>query len=119
MPNDVSHAINLHDVKIDAVAFKEGDIYIAQGLQYDISAQAATLGELFKKFTLAVVANMAISIDLGRNPLEGIPAAPQKFWEMFEETHVTVDVTPEPASIRTPSIMSAVRPRMKLMEAHP
>ena len=78
---------------INAVAYKEGDAWIAQGIEYDIVAQADELIALPDAFERAVLENIRISEHLGRKPLEGIKSAPPRFLEMFESAKVEVRAT--------------------------
>jgi hypothetical protein len=103
-------------IEISAVAFKEGNCWIAQGLEYDISAQANTLNELHKKFMFSVAANLAVCVELGRAPLEGIGRAPEEYWEMFRAAEITIN---RPlAAIVTPLAIPAINSTMRLMETH-
>ena len=71
--------------RINAVAFKEGDAWVVQGIEYDIVAHAYDVTKLPQAFLRAVVENMIITQHLGRAPFEGIKAAPERFRSMFEE----------------------------------
>jgi hypothetical protein len=73
-------------VKIDVVAFEDHDGYwIAQGIQYDIVARAKSAPAIREAFARQLAANFALNARLGRNALEGIPPAPERFRRMFEE----------------------------------
>lgn len=98
-------------IQIRAVAFKEGEIYVAQGLEFDICVQAKALSDLPKKFAYSVAANVAISLELGKQPLEGIRPAPQQFFDMFDAAQLTLT---HPSSsideaMPLPAIQSTVR----------
>ena len=77
--------LKLTFIKVSVVAFqdRESGMWFAQGLQYDIAVQARTPDDLWPAFHDAFMANVQISVDLGRKPLEGIEPAPQEYWEMF------------------------------------
>jgi hypothetical protein len=70
---------------INAIAFKEGDAWVIQGIEYDIVAHAYDVTKLPHAFMRAVVENMSITQHLGRAPFEGIKPAPERFRSMFEE----------------------------------
>lgn len=74
-------------MELRVVAYREGDYYIAQGLEFDICVQAKTIEELQDRFDLAAFATLAICAERGTDPYEGIPRAPSEFWEMFENAH--------------------------------
>ena len=75
----------LADTQFRAVAFQEGDVWIAQALEVNIMAQAPTPRELPYAFMRAIVENFLIAEQLGQNPLTDIGPAPQRFHQMFEE----------------------------------
>jgi hypothetical protein len=70
---------------INAIAFKEGDAWVVQGIEYDIVAHAYDVVKLPHAFTRAVVENIIITERLGRRALEGIKPAPERFKEMYEQ----------------------------------
>lgn len=80
-------------VQINAVAFKEGDAWVAQGLEYDIVAHAGDFQDLPDAFSRAVMENICITEHLGRAPLAGIDPAPQRFHEMFNAARVELTPT--------------------------
>ena len=67
-----------------AVAFREGDLWVAQGIEYDIAVHAPDLEGLSRALSRAVAENAFISQHLGRKPMEGIGPAPDRFRELFE-----------------------------------
>jgi hypothetical protein len=71
--------------KIDVVAFESREgIWIAQGIQHDIVAQAKSVAAIRTAFSRQLAANFVLNARLGRKGLEGIPPAPEKFKRMFE-----------------------------------
>jgi hypothetical protein len=78
------------EFQISAVAFKEGDAWVVQGIEHDIVAHAYDLTKLPQAFMQAVVENVCITKHLGRKPLEGIRAAPARYREMFEMADMEV-----------------------------
>lgn len=105
--------------QIDVVLYQEGDHWIAQGLQFDITAQAKTPTELPQRFMKAMASEVVVALELGEEPLASVPAAPAKFWQMFNRSTATLTITEPPAfrvanrPITTPRIV----PRMKMAEA--
>jgi hypothetical protein len=74
------------------VAFQDRDgSWIAQCIQYDITARAKNVLEVRKAFARQLKANLAVNERLGRKGLEGIPRAPEKFKRAFDaaEEHMT------------------------------
>ena len=79
---------NFSHFHINAVAFKEGNAWVIQGIEYDIVAHAYDVTAAPHAFMRAVVENMVITEHLGRRPLEGIKPAPERFRSMYEEAEV-------------------------------
>ena len=79
-------------VTINAVAFPEGDVWVVQGIEYDICARAADPASVPFAFIKAVAENVCICEHLGRKPLEGIKPAPDQFRAMFEAAAAKVSV---------------------------
>jgi hypothetical protein len=101
-------------IEISTILYQEGECWIAQGLEYDITVQASSPTEVYNRFAVKVVTEMAISMDLHREPLEGIGKAPEHFWRMYEEAQMTVQAEPPNVRIsdgdRTPQVI----PKMKI-----
>jgi hypothetical protein len=70
---------------VHAVAFKEGETWVAQGIEYDIVAHSREVTALPQAFMRAVLENILITEHLGRRPLEGIKAAPQRFRDLLDD----------------------------------
>ena len=68
------------------VVIQEGDWLSAQCLEYDIATQARTLEDLAYELQRMIVGHVATSKKLDKEPFEGLPRAPQKFWDMFERS---------------------------------
>ena len=79
--------------QINAVAFKEGDAWVVQGIEYDIVAHAYDVTTLPHAFMRAVIENMAVTEHLGRKPLEGIKPAPAHFRLLFQDAEVEMRPT--------------------------
>lgn len=101
-------------IEISVVLYQEGNCWIAQGLEYDITAQAFSLPELHQRFALKVAAEVVISIDLGKEPLQGLSPAPEVFWRMFEDAPMSVSAEPPPVRIEDGTIAPRIIPRMKI-----
>ena len=70
------------------VVFQEGKWLSAQFLEYDIATQARTLDDLCYELQRIIVGHIATSKKLGKKPFEGVPQAPQKFWDMFARSRI-------------------------------
>lgn len=86
-------------IHINAVAYREGDAWVIQGIEYDIVAHASDIVDLPNAFSRAVMENVCITEHLGRQPLQGIKPAPQRFSEMFDAADWEVRPTkPQPVA---------------------
>lgn len=103
-------------LKISAVVFKEGEFWIGQCLEQDITCQAKTPGELHKELMKSIIASVVLSLELGKKPLEGISPAPKKFWEMFEKSHMKIEAVCAHIPMVTPTAIPEIIPFMKLGE---
>ena len=104
------------EYEVDVVLYPEGDHWVAQGLQYDITAQAKEQADLPGKFMLAFASEVVVAMELGEEPLVSIPQAPQKFFQMFERATATLQID-EPPALRMENsafIAPRVHPRMKV-----
>lgn len=74
-------------IELNVVIFEDGDLWVAQGIEFDIAARADKPSNLPRAFERALVANLATAHTLGHVALTGIPAAPQRYRELFEQAH--------------------------------
>jgi len=77
-------------ISISAIAFQEGELWVVQGIEFDICARASTPAEVPAAFMRAVVENALVNRHLGRTGLNGIKAAPDRFKEMFDNARAVV-----------------------------
>ena len=80
-------------LKMRAVAFEDGGLWVAQCIDHDIAAFAPSLPELPKALMRAVGANLCANADLGREGLEGIPPAPKRFAALFKRADYSLSPT--------------------------
>lgn len=69
---------------IRAVVFRDGDLWVAQCLEYDLATQGRTMEQLRERLEMLLLAQMAVGRKVGRKPFAGMPKAPQEFWERWE-----------------------------------
>jgi hypothetical protein len=81
-------------LEIRALIFRdlEHDLWIAQGLEYDICVQAKTVDEAHDAFERTLAATALVSLSEGRAPFEGIERAPRRFWDDFERASARPDL---------------------------
>lgn len=99
--------------RVRAVAFREGDWWVAQCLEYDIAVQARRMedlpGELQKVLTVQILA----SIEAGIEPLLGLPRAPRRFWNMYERSSASMPVQGDNPSLGLPAGVDAAPPQIE------
>ncbi len=71
-------------IKIRVLFFKDGQNWVAQGLEYDMVAQGRTIKETQNMFERVFVGNIIINIENGIEPLSQFKPAPKYFFNMFE-----------------------------------
>jgi hypothetical protein len=76
--------MEMQAITINAVAFEQDGAWVVQALEYDICAHADDPTGVPRALIRAIVENICICRELGREPLEGIAPAPGRFREMFE-----------------------------------
>jgi hypothetical protein len=83
--------------RISVVLYQENGVWIAQGLQHDITARGADPVEASERFNQKLGAEFIMSMEIGEAPLSGVPRAPQEFWDMYEAAKMkgfSVDTPP-------------------------
>lgn len=105
----------MQPIEISAVAYDEDGRWIVQGLEFDIVAQADSLLDAHDAFAIKVLAEIGISLDLDKEPLEDIGPAPTEFWTMFKVASMSVSAEMPPVRLSnhkvTPKIIFS---RMKI-----
>jgi hypothetical protein len=88
--------ISRDQFRVSVVLYPEDGFWIAQGVQFDITARGSTPIEASERFNDKFGAELVMSIELGEPPLAGVGAAPPEFWEMYENAkmHAAMDDTP-------------------------
>ncbi len=68
--------------------YEDGDLWVAQAIEFDIAARADKLTKLPRAFERALAANLAMNQELGRAGFGRIDPAPPEFREMFDKAHL-------------------------------
>jgi len=79
------------DFKVRAVAFRRGDWWVAQCLEYRLATQTRTLEELPYELERLLSVQVQASLARGIEPFAGFAPAPRQYWEMYERAHVRVE----------------------------
>lgn len=78
-------------IAISAVIFKDRGRWLAQCLEYDLCTSAKDHQELIRKVKSQLRLQIMLDLAEGRQPFQGLPRAPQRFWQM----HSTSTPLPE------------------------
>jgi len=69
-------------IEVRVVCYKGEGPWVAQCVEHDIAAFSRSVKDLPTAIKRAIAANVCVNHDLGREGLEGIPRAPERFAEM-------------------------------------
>lgn len=101
---------------ISAIVFQEGEWWSAQCLEYDIAAQARTLGDLRYELERVLTSHVLISIENGQHPFDGLKPAPQKFWDMFAAAKLRLEGDDLPFRLPQAAAFPPIVPRLRIAE---
>src|SRR5437870_5798397 len=74
--------------KLRIVVFQEGDWLCAQYVDFDLSAQARTLRQLYRALDRLIQGHVAVRRRHNLAPFADLPPAPRKYREMFERSKI-------------------------------
>ena len=105
----------MQPIEISTVAYEEDGRWVVQGLEFDITAQGESLPSAHDAFIIKVLAEVGISLDLEREPLDGIDPAPTEFWTMFKDASMSVSAEMSPVRLSNHKVTPKITiPRMKV-----
>ena len=73
----------MENVTIRAVIFQDGDLWVAQCLEHDISAQAKTVAEAYRRLAMTIRLEREMTTERGSEAFAGISAAPLYFHGLY------------------------------------
>lgn len=68
----------------------QGSGWSAQCLDYDLAAQAKTLGDLIYEVHRVLVGHVVTSKELGMEPFANLGVAPPVYWQLFDRAKITL-----------------------------
>jgi len=92
--------------ELRVVVFQDGDLWVAQCLEYDIGAQGSTLPELRSRFEATLNAERAESVKAHGAAFAGIEAAPPMYEDMWNKCGGIIYVPAAPVSSPIPFRMA-------------
>ena len=97
-------------MKISVVLFeRDPGEWVAQCLEYDIGAQARTLPDLLYELQRSIVGHVLICREHGTTPFECLPAAPDPYWDKWEQGRHAA-ISPPRVPFRIPGTLPHVEP---------
>jgi hypothetical protein len=81
-----SHNGELEHLRV--IVYRDGDLYMAQGIEVDIATQAKDISSLLRRLDLTIEAECAMSKERGGAPFQGIGAAPNYFHGLWDKRSV-------------------------------
>jgi len=92
------------------VVFQDQDWVCAQCLDYDLAARAKTLDDCLYEFQRVMMGRIAIAVEHGVPPFEGVPPAPRRFWDWFEQSRIPLVRAPESFAATAQALGVEVQP---------
>lgn len=71
-------------IGLNILFVKDGQDWSAQCLEYDLAGQGPTIKDAMVELQNIIVSEVAYSLLRNKPMLDGIPAAPQYYWKLFE-----------------------------------
>ncbi len=104
-------------IEVSVVLYPEDGFWIAQGLEFDITARGNSPADASEKFNVKIGAEMVISFEVGDSSmLSGVEPAPEKFWDMYKRARMRVDTEEMPLRITDGGNASRIRPHIKIFD---
>jgi hypothetical protein len=106
--------LGTHEFRVHVVIYPEDDAWIAQGVEFDITARGNSPIEASERFHDKFGAELIMSIELGdEEPLSSVGSAPKEFWTMYEGAKMRVLVDEAPLRL-TSGPAPHVRPEIRI-----
>jgi hypothetical protein len=69
-------------LSIRAVVYQDRGWWVAQCLEYDLGTSAKSRDALPRKLVSVLRVQIAADLECGKQPLQDLPKAPKRFWDM-------------------------------------
>lgn len=96
MAEDTTMERDTDTISIRVIVFQDGELWVAQCLEYDIGAQADDIDTLNDRLMVVLKAEFKESMERHKEPFAGIDPAPKRFQLMWERRTRSLDLTPAP-----------------------
>lgn len=86
--------MNAYINTLRVVIFEDTGWWVAQCLEHDLCTSARSLDELPQQIASQLRLQVALDRKSGRPPFAGLPRAPQKYWDLYEQAtpHAVVEL---------------------------
>ena len=91
---------------IRVIMFRDGDMWVAQCLEYDIGVQAEDIDTLSDRLKVVLKTEFRVSAD--GKPFDGIEPAPERFQQMWERRARSLEFMPAPWMTGGPHLNRAI-----------
>jgi hypothetical protein len=91
--------------EVHIVVYQQGGQWLAQCLEYDIGAQANCVDDVLYELQRALIGRELAAQRFGIDGVEPLPAAPQRFWDMWKQARITVPAEDEPFRLPHPAFL--------------
>lgn len=100
-------SIHRRSLSIRVVVMPSEGLWLAQGLEYDLAAQGRSHEQAVESFTRILKARLRADIARHREPLEDLPEAPERFFQLWERMESETGEDGELSSVRDGDIPPA------------
>ena len=101
---------------LNIVLMEYPEYWSAQCLQYDIGAQAQSLDDVMYELQRSIMGHFAICNQLEVEPFSNLPAAPRRYWKLWD--HAKTGVSSEPSPFRLPASAIPNMPKTEVRAAY-
>jgi hypothetical protein len=92
--------VSTHDFRVRVILYPEDGFWIAQGIEFDVTARGASPIEASGRFHDKFAAELIMSMELeDEELLAGVNTAPQEFWTMYHNAQMRVLVEDAPVRL--------------------
>ncbi len=92
---------------ISVLLIEDGDLWVAQCLEFDLGGQGATQEEAAAALSRHLRAQVTVDRMLGKEPLADIARAPERYWQLYKQAAHVVAVDQD-AGVIEPALCSFV-----------
>ena len=73
------------ELEVQVFVFREGESWIAQGLNYDLTGHGQSLNASVENFWLTLLTQIVVDVKHGDEPLANVKPAPKYYWQKLQQ----------------------------------